>query len=62
MCEELTGGSGDGTKSWTEESASREWESASGRHNGPKSDEGWTRGRLVGALMKSSDRSLLGRG
>ena len=44
-------------KGWTEESPYKEGllllgesdRPASGRHHGPKSDEGWKSGRLVGA-------------
>ena len=59
--EELTGRSGNGTDVGQTFDrvvavqrklglASREGQSASGRHHGPKSDEGWRRGRLVGVV------------
>ena len=33
-------------------------QSASGRHKGPKSDEGWKRERLVGAVEEQGAQSL----
>ena len=58
-------------KNWREESPTEEglallrereresvWQSAPGRHNGPKGDEGWKRGRVVGAVEESRPPSL----